>query len=173
MHFESCPSDPQREMPPADLQGCWFELWSCEVTQQGPGTPLALPPSLCPFGTAPQYFLCSLPLVPAEFHLPLTLDASWPLTSLPCCPHSSPFKCPAPGASCPPPAIPWHPHTGKTVAQAPSLLISCSISYNPDAAAWGVGWTCVSPRNSAPVGLRFLSVFWAPFALRTDSHLTH
>ena len=102
-----------------------------------PPCPLA-PPTHPP---PPQHSLCSLPLVPAEFHLPLTLDASWPLTSLPCCPHSSPFKCPAPGASPhhPPPPLHLGTHTGKTVAQAPALLTSCSISSDPDAAAPGRG----------------------------------
>lgn len=99
-----------------------------------PPCPLAPPPP-------PPHSLCSLPLVPAEFHLPLTLDASWPLTSLPCCPHSSPFKCPALGASPrhPPPPLHLGTHTGKTVAQAPALLTSCSISSDPDAAAPGRG----------------------------------
>lgn len=50
-------------------------------------------PSPCaPLAPPAQFFLRSLPLVPAEFHLPLTLDASWPLTSCPAArtaPHSS------------------------------------------------------------------------------------
>lgn len=141
--------------------------------QQGPGHAPLPCPSLCAlWHPPPQYSLCSLPLVPAEFHLPLTLDASWPLTSLPCCPHSSPFKCPAPGASpChPPPLLHLGTHTGKTVAQAPALLTSCSISYDPDAAALGRGWggsireakgLCVSfSQNLHTRGPLFPSVCW-------------
>lgn len=157
------PRKSERTAPPNQVPKGRAAEQSCEFIQQGPGHP-SLPLPLCPFGT-PTPILCSLPLVPAEFHLPLTLDASWPLTSLPCCPHSSPFKCPAPGASpCPPPLLPHlGTHTGKTVAQAPALLTSCSISYNPDAAALGGrGWVCVSFSQSLhPLRPRFPSVCWA------------
>lgn len=116
MHFENYPSPPKSENcphpPPTHKvpKGRAADQ-SCEFTQQGPGhPPLALPPPSVPLlAPPPQDFLCSLPLVPAEFHLPLTLDASWPLTSLPALlpAQLSPFKCPAPGASpCPSPVSP-------------------------------------------------------------------
>lgn len=130
-----------------------------------------MPLPLCPFGTPAQCSLCSLPLVPAEFHLPLTLDASWPLTSLPCCPHSSPFKCPAPGASpcpCPTPSTPWHPHR-KNCGSRSCPPRTCSISYNPDAAALGGrgGGVCVSFSQSLhPLRTVSPSVFWALSNLR-------
>lgn len=132
---------------------------SCERTQQGPSTP----PRLAPHPRAP---LAPHPSTSALCHLcPLSsiyLSRWMPAGPSPACPvaHTAPLSSAQPQGPPVPLFLYLGTHTGKTVARAPSLFIACSISYNPDAAVWGAGWTCVSPRTSTLVGLLFPVCLW-------------
>lgn len=133
-------------------------------------------PRLAPHPCAP---LAPHPSTSALCHLcPLSsiyLSRWMPAGPSPACPvvHTAPLSSAQPQGPPVPLLLYLGTHTGKTVAWAPSLFISRSISYNPDAAVWGWGGHVCLPEPPPLWDSCFLSVFGAPLALLTDAHSMH